>query len=160
MFVTPFRDWLGEQERKGRPLTFLLEWLSIFAVALLFWIVLFLEVGTSFWSLAAAAALSSVYASGFVYVRLLQLTTCEKCKSPLALSQQVIGKRTVHQEEKCLEIEHGGEEWYGHFIDLYSRQYRVEIVKYRCRWCHSIWERVTIEPVDDYVLVRTIELKD
>ncbi len=160
MFVTPFRDWLVEQERKRRPPIFLLEWLSIFTVSLLFWVILLLEIRSSVWSLAAAAAISSVYASGFVYIRLLKLTTCEKCKSPLALSQQVIGRRYVHEEEKCLEIEHGGEEWYGHFIDLYSRRYRVEIVKHRCRWCRSVWESATIEPVGDYVLVRTIELKD
>jgi len=160
MFVTPFRDWLVEKERKGRPIVFLLEWLAAFMIAVVFWVVLLLELGSSFWSLAAAATISSVYASGFVYIRLLRFTACEKCHSPLAFSQQAIGRRYVHHQEKCLEIEHGGEEWYGHFIDLYSRPYRVEIIKYRCRRCHAVWERVTMEPAGDYVLVKTIKVKD
>jgi len=160
MLITPFRDWLVEQENRRGPLFFLLEWLMIFAIALAFWVTLLLEIHSSLWSVAAAAAVSSLYASGFVYIRLLRLSACRKCHTPLALSQQEIGRRYVHEMEKCLEIERGGEEWYGHFIDLYSRQYRVEIVKYRCRRCNRVWEKITEEPAADYELVRTIDIKD
>jgi hypothetical protein len=160
MLVTPFWDWLIEQEQKRRPLIFLLEWAFIFALAFLFWLILFREIPALAWPVAASAAISSLYASCFVYVRLLRLTTCRKCSSPLAFSQEAIGHRYVHEVERCLEIEHGGEEWYGHFIDLYSRRYRVDVVKYRCRRCHAVWEEETEVPASDYVLVRTIELKD
>jgi len=160
VFIPPLRDWLSEQERKRGPLAFLVEWLFVFSAALVFWIVLLLEMGTARWSIAAAIAVSSVYASGFVYLRLLKHSTCGKCNSPLVLTQQVLGRRYLKEEERCLEIERGGEEWYGHFIDLYSKRYRIEVVKYRCRRCGVIWERVTPEPVCEYELVRTIELKD
>jgi hypothetical protein len=160
MFVSPFRDWLAEQERRRRPDIFLIEWLLVFALALLFWAVLFLAIGTTVWSVVAAVAVSSLYASGFVYVRLLEQDTCGRCGSPLALTQQVIGRRYLHEVEKCLEIERGGEEWYGHFIDLYARRFRVEVVKYRCRRCGSVWEKVTLEPLCDFELVRTIPIKD
>ena len=160
MLIAPFRDWLVEQENKRGHLFFLLEWLMIFAVALAFWVVLLLEIHSTLWSVAAAAAVSSLYASCFTYLRLLRLSVCRKCRAPLALSQQEIGRRYVHETEKCLEIERGGEEWYGHFIDLYSRRYRVEIVKFRCRRCHRVWEQLAEEPAADYELVRTAEVKD
>jgi hypothetical protein len=160
VLIRPFRDWLAEQERRRRPLIFVFEWLGIFALSLTFWTVLFLELHPLAWSMAAAGAVASLYSSAFVYVRLLALTTCRKCKSSLALSRDEISRRYVHEIERCLEIEHGGEEWYGHFIDLYSRRYRTEIVRYRCRRCHSVWDEETELPVSDYVLVRTIELKD
>ncbi len=160
MFVTPFGDWLTEHEHSRGPLFFLLEWLIIFAIALTFWTVLLLEIRRSLWGVAAAVAISSLYASAFLCIRLLGQSTCRKCRSPLAISQQEIGRRHVQDRERCLEIERGGEEWYGHCIDLYSRRYRTEIVKYRCRRCHRVWELTIEEPAGDYVLVRTIDVKD
>jgi hypothetical protein len=160
MLITPFRDWIAEQENKRGPHFFLLEWLIVFAIAMAFWAILLLELHRSPWSVAGAAAISSLYASGLVYIRLLRLSACGKCHSPLALSQQEIGRRYVRERERCLEIERGGEQWYGHFIDLYSRRYHVEIVKYRCRRCNRIWEHLTEEPAGDYELLRTINLKD
>ena len=160
MIVTSVRDWLAEQERKKRPLVFLWEWLSIFAFGLLFWTIVFFEIHISLWSVAAAATVACVYASSLIYLRVLQLTACSKCNSPLAFSREEIGRRHVRDAEKCLEIEHGGEEWYEHFIDMYSRRTRVEIVKFRCRRCHAIWEEVKEFPLTDYELVRTIHLKD
>jgi hypothetical protein len=160
MLVTPFRDWLAEQERRRGLLFFLLEWLMIFAAALAFWTVLLLQIHRSTWSVAAAAAISSLYASFSIYIRFLRLSVCRKCHSPLALTQRVIGHRYVQERERCLEIERGGQEWYGHFIDLYTRHYRVEVVKYRCRRCNRVWEQSTEEPAGNYELVRTIEVKD
>ncbi len=159
MIVISIRDWLAEQEHKKHPFVFLLEWFSIFAFGLLFWTIVFFEIHTSIGSVAAAAAVSFVYASGLVYLRLLQLTACKKCNSPLAFSQEEIGRRHIRDTEKCVEIERGGDEWYEHFIDLYSRRTRLELVKYRCRRCHAIWEEVKEFPLTDYELVRTIDLK-
>ena len=160
MLITPFKDWLAEQEHKRPPLIFLLEWLLVFALAMPFWVVLLLEIRNSPWLIAGAAAFSSLYASAFVYVRLMGLAACRKCRAPLALTEQELGRRPVHEEERCLEIEHGGEEWYGHYVDLYARRYRVEIVKYRCRWCKSVWEQRMAIPADEYTLIRTIEVED
>ena len=159
MLITPFRDWLSEQEHKRGPLFFLLEWLTMFAIALGFWAILLLEIHTSPWTVAAAVAISSLYASAFLYIRLLGRSACRKCHSPVDFSQQEIGRRHIQDRERCLEIERGGEEWYGHFIDLYTRHYRIEIVKYRCRRCNRVWEQSIEEPAGDYKLVRTIDLK-
>ena len=160
MVSTTFRDWLAEQEEKKGPLAFLLEWLVVFACALLFWSLLILSVRPSVWSLGVSVAVSSVYASGSVYVRLLKAKACRKCHIPLVLSQEILGRRHVRDEERCFEIEHGGEEWYGHFIDLYSRRYRIEIFKYHCRRCNAVWDETTVMPDSDYELIRTIDVKD
>ncbi len=160
MIVASFRDWLVEQEHRKSPAVFLLEWLSIFVVTLLFWTIVFFQMRVSVASMSLAAAVASVYASGFVYIRLLKLTACKKCSSPLLFSRQEIGSRYVREVEKCLELEHGGEEWYEHFIDIYTRKYRVEVVKYRCRRCRATWEEVIELPASDYRWVRTIKLKD
>jgi RNase P subunit RPR2 len=159
MLVTPFRTWLVEQEQRRRPLIFLLEWLGAFALSMSFWTPLVLKIQASSWSIAAAFAMSSVYASGLVYVRLLKLATCKRCHSPLIFSQEM-SRRFVRELERCLEIERGGQEWCGHFIDLYSRRYRIEIVKYRCRRCHTIWQRESEIPNGEYELVRTMEVLD
>ncbi len=160
MPIMPFREWLREQENRRGPLFFLFEWLIVFTIALAFWAVLLLEIRRSAWNLAAAAGVSSLYASAVVYMRLLRLSSCTRCHSPLAVTKQEIGRRHVQDRERCLEIERGGEEWDGHFIDLYSRQYRIDIVKYRCRRCHRTWEHSTEEPAGDYELIRTIKIGD
>lgn len=160
MLISPFQDWLAEQETKRGPLFYLFEWLVIFTIALLFWTILIEELRRSAWNLAAAAAVSSLYASFVIYPRLFRLSACSKCHSPLAITRQEVGRRHVSDTERCVEILHGGEEWYGHFIDLYTRPYRVEIIKYRCRHCGHVWERLTEEPGGKYILVRTIDVKD
>ncbi len=160
MFVNSIPDWLVEQERKKSPSIFLLEWVSIFAIAWLFWTCLFFQFHVSVSSVAASAAVSTLYACGFVYIRLFKETGCKKCKNPLPFSREEIGRRYVHNEERCVEIEHGGVEWSEHFIDIYSRVYRVEIVRFRCRRCRSVWDEREQSPASDYKLVRTIDLKD
>ncbi len=160
MVSASFRDWLSEQEHRRGALVYLVEWLVVFACALLFWAILILAIRPSMWSLAVAAAVSSVYASATVYIRLMKAAACRKCHTPLALGQEILARRHVRDVERCLEIERGGEEWYGHYLDLYSRQVRVEIVKYRCRRCHAVWEETTMIPDSDYALIRTIDVKD
>jgi hypothetical protein len=153
-------NWLLEQEHKKKPSIFLLEWLSIFVFALLFWTFLFLELENSFWSTAAAATISAFYAFGFVYLRLFPITRCKKCNSLLPLVREEIDRRHIHDEEKCLEIEHGGEDYWRHFIDLYYRIYRVDIVRFRCRRCKAVWDETEEIPVSNYKFVRTINVKD
>lgn len=158
--LVPFKDWLDEQEHKRPPLVFFAEWALVFALALPFWVVILLEIQGRGWSLAGSIAFASLYASGMVYVRLLKVAPCRKCGAPLSLTQETLGRRTIHQIEKCIEIERGGEEWYGHFLDIYSRRYSVEIVKYRCRWCGRVWDERVEDAAEQYKLVRTIEVKD
>lgn len=160
MIFDSISDWLLEQEHKKKPAVFLLEWFFTFAFAVTFWTVLFYEFEASIRSTAVAATISVLYACGFVYLRLLPLTRCKKCNSPLPLARKEIGRRHIHDEEKCLEIEHGGEEYWGHFIDLYHRIYRMDIVKFRCRRCHAMWEEVEQVPASGFRLVRTINVKD
>ena len=153
-------DWLTEQERKKVPSIFLLEWMSIFAVTSLFWNVVFFKLANSFRLIPAAAALSAVYACGFVYPRIHLLTRCKKCNSPLPLLRQEIYRRHLHDEEKYREIERGGEDYEAHFIDLYNRIYRVDMVRFRCRRCHRMWDEVEHSPASKLRFIRTITVKD
>jgi len=159
MIIKSIRDWLKEQEQKNRSI-FLVEWVSAFALALVFWTILFYEVQISLWSTAAATIISALYACVFIYLRLFPITRCRKCKSLLPLVREEVSRRHIHDEEKCLEIERGGEDYWQHFIDLYYRIYRVEIVKFRCRRCHRMWEEVERSPASDFKFVRTISIKD
>jgi hypothetical protein len=153
-------DWLTEQERKKNPSIFLLEWLSAFAVTFPFWTFLFFKLENSFRLIPAAAAISALYACGFVYLRIYPVTHCKKCTSLLPLVKVEIGRRHIHDEEKCKEIERGGEDYWQHFIDLYNRIYRVDIVKFRCLRCKAVWEEVEQNPVSKYRFIRTITVKD
>jgi uncharacterized protein with PIN domain len=160
MIFNSIRDWLKELERKKTTAIFLLEWLSTFAVAFLFWNFLFFELENSIRSTSAAATISALYACGFVYLRLYPITRCKKCNSLLPLVREEIGRRRIHDEEKVLEIEHGGEDYWRHFIDLYYRIYRVELVRFRCKRCKAVWEEVEQNPASEYKFVRTIDVKD
>jgi hypothetical protein len=160
MIFNSIPDWLIEQEHKKKPSIFLLEWVSTFAFAFLFWIILFTELEYSSRSVTAAATISSLYACGFVYLRIFPITRCKKCHSLLPLVRQEIGRRHIHDEEKCLEIERGGVEYWGHFIDIYNRIYRTDIVRFRCRRCKAVWEEVEQSPASKYRFVRSIKVKD
>ena len=153
-------SWLSEQEHNRQSRIFLLEWLSTFAVAWLFWLLIFREFDASARSTAAAVAIAAFYASVFVYFRLFPLTRCTKCSSLLPLIREEIGRRHLHEEETSLEIERGGEEYWGHFIDLYHRIYAVDIVRFRCTRCGAVWDTVERVPASYYSLVRTIRIKD
>jgi hypothetical protein len=160
MILHSIPEWLREQEQKRNRSIFLLEWMLVFACALLFWIVLFLKLERSIWSIPAAALMSALYACGFVYVRLHPLTNCRKCRSPLPLIRKEIDRRHLRDEEQCLEIVRGGEEYCGHYIEIYNRVYRVEMVRFRCVQCKAVWDEVEHLPVSKYEYVRTIMVKD
>jgi hypothetical protein len=159
MIFNSIPDWLKEQEQKNHSI-FLLEWLATFAVSLLFWGVLFYKLEISLWSTAAAATTSALYACGFVYLRSFPITRCKKCTSLLPLVKKEISRRHIHDEEKCREIERGGEDYWGHFIDIYNRLYHIEIVRFRCRRCRKTWDEVEQSPASGYRFIRTISIKD
>ena len=160
MMFKSVSDWLLEQEHKKKPAIFLLEWLSIFVFAELFWAFLFHELETSIRFAVVATAISMLYACGFVYIRLFPLTKCKKCSSLLPLVREEVSRRHAREMETCLEIEHGGEEYWGHFIDLYYRIFRVDIVRFRCRRCHAVWDEMERVPAADYKMIRRINIKD
>jgi uncharacterized protein with PIN domain len=160
MLFRSIPEWLKEQEQKRNRSIFLLEWILVFACALPFWIILFLKLEKSVWSPAAAALMSTVYACGFVYARLHPLTNCEKCRSPLPLIRREIDRRHLRDEEQCLEIVRGGEEYWEHFIEIYNRIERVEMVRFRCVKCKAVWDEVQHRPASKYEYVRTIKVKD
>lgn len=160
MLLDSISHWLIEQEHKKNLSFFALEWLSTFAVAFLFWNFLFIELKNSYMSTPAAAAISFLYACGFVYSRIYPVTHCKKCKSLLPLVREEINRRHIHDEEKCVEVERGGVEYPEHFIDLYNRIYRVDIVRFRCVKCKATWEEVEQNPASDYRFVRSIKVKD
>ena len=158
--LVPFKDVLAELEHKRPPLVFFAEWILVFALAFPFWTAFLQEVQGQRWSFAAAIAFASLYASGMVYVRLLKVSPCAKCAAPLALTEQVLGVRPLHQVEKCIEIKRGGKEWYGHFLDIYTRCYTVQIVRCRCRWCGRVWDERVETAAEGYKLIHTIEVKE
>jgi hypothetical protein len=160
MFINSIPDWLKEQERKKNPSVFVLEWMLTFAGAFLFWTSLLLRLKYSIQSITAAATISIVYACGIVYTRIYPVTSCSKCHSLLPLMRAEIGRRHIHDEERCLEITRGGEEYWGHFIEIYNRIYRVDLVKFRCVKCKAVWEEVEQLPASKYRFIRTIRVKD
>jgi len=160
MIFKSISDWLSEQERRKKSSIFFWEWILFFAIAAFFWTFLFRGLGASFRSTAAAAIVSALYACGFVYLRVFPLTRCKKCNSLLPFLRTEISRRQVRDMEMCLEQEHGGEEYWGHFIDLYYRVYRADIVRFRCRRCHAVWDETEWVPSSDYKLVRRINVKD
>ena len=157
MIIKSIPDWLKEQEEKHHSI-FLLEWVSTFACTFIFWIVLFHGLEVSLRSTAATT--SALYACGFVYLRLFPVTRCKKCSSLLPLVREEIGRRHIHDEERTVEIERGGEDYWGHFIDIYNRVYHVDVVRNRCRRCHKVWDEVEQLPASNFRFVRTIRVKD
>ena len=119
---------------------FLVEWLALFAVAWLFWWVLFFGGRGSLQPGVAATLISGLYATCLIYGRLLRVTGCRKCGNPMPFMRREIGRRHLRDEEECFESEYGGYEWEQHFATIYSRIVRTDIVTYRCRKCDQVWE--------------------
>jgi hypothetical protein len=154
------KDWLSELENKKSPAVFVGEWLFSFALSALFWSIVFFEAEAPVQSTASAVAIATVYAFAIVYVRLLPLTRCKKCNGLVPLAREEIGRRHLHERERCLEVEHGGEQYWGHYIELYYKIYRVDVVRYRCRMCHAVWEVREESSTSDFRYARTIQIKD
>ncbi len=157
---SPFQHWLAVQEYKKNHSIFVVEWMSVFAIAWLFWAVMFFSVPGSLPPGLAATIVSALYASGVVYGRLLQVTGCRKCASPLPLMRQEIDRRHLRDEEQCVEIEYGGSEWDRHFVHVYCRVRRTDIVTFRCRSCQQKWEQKIELPGSGYKLAQRMDLKN
>lgn len=151
-------DWLKEQEKRRSPSVFTLEWIFVFALAGLFWTGVLSMLEGVRPSNALVIAVAAFYASATVYVRLFNVTRCQKCRSPLPLLREELDRRYVRDRESCVELEFGGPAFGRHLLQLYSRRLRVESVRCRCRRCRGIWQEIEEVPVSDYELVRTIDL--
>lgn len=153
----PFQNWLEIQERKRNHTFFIAEWLSIFLIAWLFWCVLFFGAPGSVPPGLAATLIAGLYASAIVYGRLMAVTGCRKCSCPLPFMRQEIGRRHLRDEEHCVEIAYGGEEWGQHMIQVYCKICRADIVSFRCRRCNQMWEEKVELPGTGYRLVRRVD---
>ena len=58
-----------------------------------------------------------------------------------------------------MEIEYGGEEWDQHFVHVYCRVRRGDIVTFRCRSCDKVWEEKVELPGSSYKLVKRMDLQ-
>lgn len=152
-------SWLTKQEGRRTYTIFLVEWLSIFAIAWMFWSVMFFAAPGSIPPGLAATILSGLYATCMVYGRLLRATGCKKCSSALPFMRKEIGRRHLRDQEDCVELEYGGSEWDQHFMHVYCRIIRSDIVTYRCRKCDQVWEEKVELPGSGYRLVRRMDMK-
>lgn len=151
-------NWFVSQEQRMNPAVFLVEWVLVFLPAWFFWTVVLSRLQGPHPSLATVGAISAFYGSAFVYLRLLKETGCKKCHSLLPFLSAEVSRRPVRDEELIMETEHGGEAWSRHYLNLYIRTYRVEVVRFRCRRCHAIWEETRRTSASGYRRARTIDL--
>ncbi len=155
----PLEDWLTLQEHRRSHSIFLVEWMSVFLIAWLFWSLMFFSAPGSVPPGLAATLISGLYATCMVYGRLMKATGCKKCSSPLPFMRKEIGRRHLRDQEQCVEIEYGGDEWDEHFVHVYCKVSRSDIITYRCRQCDQIWEEKIELPGSGYKLIRRMELK-
>ena len=157
MSRNPFQSWLAVQERRRSYLMFLLEWLALFAMAWMFWSVMFWAAPGSMPPRVAAIAVSVLYATCLIYGRLLRATGCRKCSSASPFVRQEVGRRRLPDQEDCMEVQYGAEEYGQETMQVYSRVVRAEMVTYRCRDCGQLWQERVELPGPGYQLVRRVD---
>ena len=157
MSRNPFQSWLAVQERRRSYLMFLLEWLALFAMAWMFWSVMFWAAPGSMPPRVAAIAVSALYATCLIYGRLLRATGCRKCSSASPFVRQEVGRRRLPDQEDCMEVQYGAEEYGQETMQVYSRVVRAEMVTYRCRDCGQLWQERVELPGPGYQLVRRVD---
>ncbi|HEX8991240.1 MAG TPA: hypothetical protein VF784_06145, partial [Anaerolineales bacterium] len=101
---SPFGEWLKILEHGKNRSVFLVEWLAMFAIAWLFWSVVFFGASGSLRPALAAALMAFLYATCIVYGRLMRATGCWKCSSPLPLLRKEVGRRRLRDEEHCMQV--------------------------------------------------------
>ncbi|HTP01019.1 MAG TPA: hypothetical protein VMJ64_06560 [Anaerolineales bacterium] len=147
---SPFQIWLSVQEHTRPGLMFLAEWLAAFAIAWLFWWVMFAGGRGSMQPALAASALSGLYATCLIYGRMLRVTGCKKCASAMPFIRREIGRRHLRDHEQCIESEYGREEWGRHYVRVDCKVVSQDVVTYRCRTCDQVWEEKVELPGSGY----------
>ncbi len=146
---SPFLYWLSIQELKRPQITFLLEWLSLFSTAWLFWWVMFFGGRGSLAPAITASAVSALYATCLIYGRMLRVTGCRKCSNPLPFMRREVARRHVDDHEECIDEEFNFE-WEQPVDRVRCRMVRTEMVMYRCRKCDQAWEEKVELPVSNF----------
>ncbi len=159
MSKNPFQSWLSVQERRRTHLIFLVEWLSMFAIAWFFWYILFRLAPGSIPPRTAAIAVSALYATAVIYGRLLRATGCRRCANPLPFLRVEVGRHRLPDQEDCIEVQYGAEEYGQELIQVYCQVVRADMVTYRCRSCGQMWEERVEHPGQGYQLVRRADRK-
>ncbi len=159
MSKSPFQSWLAVLERRWSLTVFLVEWLALFAIAWLFWSVMFWAAPGSIPPRTAAIAISGLYATIALYGRVLRTTGCRRCTSPLPFLRQEVGRRHLPDQEDCTELEYGGEEYGMILMQVYCRVIRADMVTYQCRHCGQMWEERVQLSSPGYHLVRRTEIR-
>ncbi len=154
----PFQDWLRILEHRKNHLIFLVEWLAIFMLAWVFWFVIFLEAPGSVPPGLIATLVAFLYATCVVYLRMLRTTGCKKCGSPWPFLRTEVGRRHMRDEEHCVELEYGGDEFGRHMLQVFCKIIRADTVAYRCKHCGQMWEEWVELPGSGYKVVRRIDL--
>src|SRR5512140_1214358 len=154
MSKSPFQSWLAVQERRRSHVVFLVEWTALFVLAWLFWSVMFWAAPGSVPPKLAAVAVSALYATCMIYGRLLRATGCKKCATALPFQRKEVGRRRLPDQEDCMEIQYGAEEYGQEMVQVYCRVVKADMVTYRCRSCGQMWEERIQLPGADYQLVR------
>jgi hypothetical protein len=131
--------------------------MALFGVAWFFWSVIFSAAPGSVPPGLAATLISILYASCIVYGRLLRVTGCPKCRSAMPFLRKELGHRHLPDQEQCVEVQYGGEEWGEPMIQVYSRICRSDVITYQCRHCEQVWEEKVDVPGSGYRLVRRID---
>lgn len=157
MSKNPFQSWLSVQERRRSHIVFLVEWISIFAIAWLFWSFMFRLAPGSVAPGTAALAIAALYATSVIYGRLLRATGCRKCANPLPFLRAEVGRHRLPDQEDCLEVQYGAEEYGQELMQVYCRVVRTDMVTYHCRRCGQMWEERVQLPGPGYQLVRRID---
>lgn len=140
MSKSPFQAWLAVLERRKSGLMFLVEWSALFALAWMFWSVMFWAAPGIMSPKVAAIAVSALYATAMIYGRVLHATGCKRCSSPLPFLRKEIGRRRLPDQEDCMEVQYGAEEYGQVMVQDYYRVVRSDMVTYRCRTCGQMWE--------------------
>ncbi len=157
MSKSPFENWLRLLEHRKNHLIFLVEWLAIFAIAWMFWTVIFTAAPGSAPAGLIATLVALLYSTLIVYGRMMKTTGCRKCGSPWPLMRKEMGRKHLRDEEHCIEVEYGGEEYGQHLVQVYCKVIRADMVTYSCRHCGQMWEERVELPSIGYKIVRRID---
>jgi hypothetical protein len=153
MLKPPSQSWLAVQERRKSTIVFLVEWTAIFAIAWMFWSVMFWRAPGSIPPNAAAIAVSALYATIALYGRVLRATGCRRCSSPLPFLRKEVGRHRLPDQEDCIELQYGAEEYGMTLNQTYCRVLRTDMITYQCRHCGQMWEEKVQLPGSGYQLI-------
>jgi hypothetical protein len=95
-----------------------------------------------------------------IYGRTLRATGCRKCSNPLPFLRKETGRRRLPDQEDCIEVRYGAEEFGQQVVQDYCRVIRSDMVTFRCRSCGQAWEERVQLPASDYQPVHRTRARD